>query len=147
MHIRPSVSGISFSRKFSRSGHDVPSGRLPSFVKAPPYIHTTFSLFSLLSVVVAVQPLSHVRLFTIPWTIACQASLSCTISWSFLKLMSMESMMPSNHFILWCPHVLVSSVFPSIRVFSFPVSWLFTSVVQSIRASALASVFPMNILD
>ena len=50
MYICPSVSGISFSRKFSRSGHDITSGRLPSFVKAPPYIHTTFSLFSLLSV-------------------------------------------------------------------------------------------------
>ena len=118
MYICPSVSGISFSRKFSRSGHDITSGRLPSFVKAPPYTHTTFSLFSFLSVVVAIQSLSCVRLFTIPWTIAHQASLSCTISWSFLKLMSIESVMPSNHLILCCPHVLLASIFLSIRVFS-----------------------------
>ena len=48
------------------------------------------------------------------WTAACQASLSSTISWSLLKLMSIESMMPSNHLILCCPLLLLSSIFPSI---------------------------------
>ena len=52
---------------------------------------------------VVVQPLSHVRLFVIPWTAACQASLSFSISRSLLKLMSIESAMPSNHLILCCP--------------------------------------------
>ena len=63
------------------------------------------------------QSLSHVQLFSIPWTAAHQSSLSFTISWSLLKLMSIESMMPSNHLIL-CRPLLLFSVFPSIRVFS-----------------------------
>ena len=66
---------------------------------------------------IAVQ-LSHVRLFATPRTAACQASLSLTISWSMLKLMSIELVMPSNHRILCCPLLLLPSIFPSIRVFS-----------------------------
>ena len=53
-----------------------------------------------------------------PWTAACQASLSLTNSWSLLKLMSIELVMPSNHFILCCPLLLPPSIIPSIRVFS-----------------------------
>ena len=56
-------------------------------------------------------------LFATPWTAACQASLSFTISWSLLRCMSIESVMVSNHLILYCP-LLLSSIFPSIRVFS-----------------------------
>ena len=67
--------------------------------------------------VVVVQLLSRVQLFVTPWTAAHQASLSFTISWSLLKLMSIESVRPSNHLILCCP-LLLSSIFPSIRVFS-----------------------------
>ena len=67
---------------------------------------------------VAVQLLSHVRLFSIPRTAACQSPLSFTISRSLLKLMSMESVMPSNHLILCRPVLLLLSIFPSIRVFS-----------------------------
>ena len=59
-----------------------------------------------------------VQLFATPWTAACQASLSFTTSWSLLKLMSIEAVMPSNHLILWCPLLLLPSIFPSIRVFS-----------------------------
>ena len=55
--------------------------------------------------------------FVTPWTAACQASLSITISWSLLKLMSIESVIPSNHLILYCPLLLLPSLFPSIRVF------------------------------
>ena len=66
----------------------------------------------------SVQSLSCVRLFVTPWTAACQASLSITNSWSLLKLMSIESMMPSNHLILCCHLLLLPSIFPSIRVFS-----------------------------
>ena len=66
----------------------------------------------------SVQSLSHVWLFATPWTAAHQASLSITNSWSLLRLMSIESVMPSNHLILCRPLLLLPSVFPSIRVFS-----------------------------
>ena len=62
--------------------------------------------------------LSRVRLFATPWTAACQASLSITNSQSLLRLISIESVMPSNHLILCHPLLLLPSVFPSIRVFS-----------------------------
>ena len=61
---------------------------------------------------------SHVKLFVTPWTAACQASLSFTISQSLLKLMSIESVMPSNHLFLCHPLLLLPSIFPNIRVFS-----------------------------
>ena len=64
------------------------------------------------------QSLSHVQLFTTPWTAAHQASLSFTISQSLLKLMSIESVMPSNHLVLCSPALLLLSIFPRIRVFS-----------------------------
>ena len=66
----------------------------------------------------SVQLLSCVRLLAMPWTAACQASLSITNSRSLLKLMSIESVMPSNHLILCCPLLLLLLIFPSIRVFS-----------------------------
>ena len=66
----------------------------------------------------SVQSLSGVWLFATPWTAACQAYLSITSSRSLLTLMSIESVMPSNHLILCCPLLLLSSIFPSIRVFS-----------------------------
>ena len=65
-----------------------------------------------------VQSLSHVWLYVTPWTAAHQASLSFTISWGLLKLMSIESVMPSNHLILCQPLLLLPSIFLSIRVFS-----------------------------
>ena len=67
---------------------------------------------------VVVQSLSRVQLFATPWTAARQASLSFTISQSLLKLMSIESVMSSNHLILCRPLLLLPSIFPSIRVFS-----------------------------
>ena len=63
------------------------------------------------------QAPSCVRLFATPWTAAFQVSLCFPISWSLLELMSIESM-PSNHLILCCPHLLLPSIFPSIRVLS-----------------------------
>ena len=68
--------------------------------------------------IVIVQWLSHVWFFATPWTAAHQASLSLTVSQSLLKLMPIESVMPSNHLILCCPLLLLTSVFASIRVFS-----------------------------
>ena len=64
------------------------------------------------------QSLSHVWLFVTPWIAAHQASLSSIISWSFLKLMYTESVMPSNHLILCCSLLLLPSIFPSIRISS-----------------------------
>ena len=89
-------------------------------------------------IVVAVQLLSSVQLFATPWTEAHQASSSFTISLSLLKLMSIESMMPSSITLYSsCPQSFPASG-------SFPMSWLFTSGGQSIGASASASVLPMN---
>ena len=80
-----------------------------------------------------------------PWTAAHQASLSITNSWSLPKLMSIESVMPSNHLILCCPLLLLPSIFPASG--SFLMSWLFASGSQSIGASTSASVLPVNIQD
>ena len=91
----------------------------------------------------SVQWLSHVRFFVSPWTAACQTSLSITNSRSLLKLMSIESVMPSNHPVLCRPLLLLPSIFPTIRVFSK--DQFFASSGQSIGASASASVLPMNI--
>ena len=66
----------------------------------------------------SVQSLSRVRLFATPWITACQASLSITNSQSLLKLMSIQSVMPSSHLILCCPLLLLPPIPPSIRVFS-----------------------------
>ena len=68
--------------------------------------------------VVVFQTLSHVQLFMTPWTAACQASLFFTISWSLLKLTSIESVMPSHYLILCHPLLLLPSIFCSITVFS-----------------------------
>ena len=95
----------------------------------------------------SVQSLSRVWLFATPWTAACQASLSITNSWTLLKLMFLELVMPSKHLILCCP-LLLASIFPSIRVFSNEsVLHLSQSDGQSIGVSASASVLPMNIQD
>ena len=99
-----------------------------------------------LLLIVVVPSLSWVRLFAIPWTAACQASLFLTISQSLLKLMSTESVMPSNHPV--SPFFSCSQSFPASG--SFLMSWLLASMAlhgQSIKTSASASVFPMNIQD
>ena len=92
---------------------------------------------------IVLQLLNHVQLFVIPWTAVLQASLSFTISQSLLKLIFIESVMPSNHLILCQPLLFPPSVFPASG--SFPMSWLFTSGGQSSGASASASVLSMNI--
>ena len=99
--------------------------------------------------------LRHVRLFATPRTAAHQASLSITNSWSLLKCMSIESVMPSSHLILCCPLLLLPSVFPNIRVFSnesvlpirWPKYWSFSfSISTSNEYSGLIS-FRMDWLD
>ena len=102
-----------------------------------------------------VQSLSCVQLFETPWTTACQASLSITNSLSLLKLMSIESVMPSNHLILCRPLCLLPSIFHSIRVFSnesvlcirWPKYWSFSfSISPSNEYSRLIS-FRIDWLD
>ena len=111
------------------------------------YIHCLIVQFS--------PSLSCVRLFVTPWTAACQASLSITSSQSLLKLMSIESVMPSNHRILCRPLLLLPSIFPSIRVFSnesvlgirWPKVWSFSfSISPSNEYLGLIS-FRMDRLD
>ena len=103
----------------------------------------------------SVQLLSSVRLFATPWTAACQASLSITISRSSLRLASIESVMPSSHLILCCPLLLLSPIPPSIRVFSnestlhmtWPKYWSFSlSISPSNEHPGLIS-FRMDWLD
>ena len=101
------------------------------------------SLFLL--VCISVQSLSRVRLFATPWTTACQASLSITNSQNLPKLMSIESVMPSNHLILCVPFSSCLESFPASG--SFPMSQLFTSGGQSIGVSASASILLMSIQD
>ena len=91
----------------------------------------------------SVRWLSHVWLFATPWTAARQASLSITNSQSFLRLMCIELVMPSNHLILWVPFSSCLQSFPASG--SFPMSQFLTSGGQSIRTSE--SVLPMNIKD
>ena len=96
----------------------------------------------------SVQSLSCVQLFETPWTAACQASLSITNSQSLLKLMSIESVIPSNHPTISSAVVPFSSCLQSFPASgSFPVSWFFASGGQSVGIWASASVFPMNIQD
>ena len=103
----------------------------------------------------SVQSLSHVQLFATPWTATCQASLSATNPQSLLKLMSIESVMPSNHLSLCHPLLLLPSILPSIRVFSsestlhmrWPKYWSFSfNISRSNEHSGLIS-FRMDWLD
>ena len=110
------------------------------------------AVFTVEGAVGVVQWLSCVQLFATPWTAVCQASLSFTISWSLLKLTSIESVMQSNSVLILCP--ISSSVIPfSSCLQSFPasgsflMSWFFSSGGQNIGASALASILLMSIQD
>ena len=102
-----------------------------------------------------ISPAQFSRSVVTPWTVACQASLSITNSWSLLRLISIDLVMPSNHLILCCPLLLLPSVFPSIRVFSnesvlrirWPKYWSFSfSISASNEYSGLIS-FRMDWLD
>ena len=132
-----SAEGEGRLRSQTVSGRGDPLFQLPK----PPCGLTRFLAPRNLS---SVQLLSLVQLFATPWTAARQASLSITSSRSLLKLMSVASVMPSNHLILCCS-LLLSSIFPSSRVFSnesvFRIRW------PNIGASASASVLLMNTRD
>ena len=119
------------------------------------YLISSFSFLGILETISSVQSLSRVWLFVTPWTAACQASLSITNSWSLFKLMSIESVMPSNHLILSLSLLLTPSIFTSIRVFSnesvlrirWPEYWSFSfSIGPSNEYSGLI-FFRMDWLD
>ena len=103
----------------------------------------------------SVQSLSHVRLFLTPWTAVRQASLSITNTRSLPKLMSIESVMPSNHLILCCPLLLSPSIFPSIRIFSnesvlhirWPKNWSFSFNISPTNEYSGLISFRMDWLD
>ena len=103
----------------------------------------------------SVQSLSHVWLFVAPWTAARQASLSIAISRSLLKLVPVESVMPSNHLILCHPLLLLPSIFPSIRVFSsesvlhirWPKYWSFSFNTRPFKEHLGLISFRMDWLD
>ena len=103
----------------------------------------------------SVQSLSCVQLFVTPWTAACQASLSITNSWSLLKLMSIELVMPSNCLILCHPLLLLPSIFPSIGVFSnesvllkrWPKYWSFSFNISPSNEYAGLISFKMDCFD
>ena len=92
----------------------------------------------------SVHSFNHVQLFAIPWTVACQAFLSITNSWSLLKLMSI-GVIPSNHLILCHPLLLQPSIFPSIRVFSNEAPLSFTIPWSLLEFISIKSVMLSNI--
>ena len=101
------------------------------------------------------RSVAHVQLFGTPWTAACQASLSITNSWSLPKPMFIKSVMPSNSLILWCPLLLLPSIFPSIRVFSnesdlcirWPKYWSFSLNISPSKQHPEPISFRMEWLD
>ena len=116
-----SVHGILQARILEWVAISFSRGIFLTHVLNPPFYSPSlaagFLITSTTSLIVVVQSLSHVQLFATPWSAALQASPSFTISQSLLKLMSIESVMPSDHLILCCP-LLLLSVFASIRVLS-----------------------------
>ena len=124
---------------------------------SPIYSVLCVKLFSLQCNILfsSLQSLSHVWLFATPWTTAHQASLSTTNSQSLPKLMSIESVMPSNHLILHCSLLLLPLIFPSIRVFSnepglhirWPKYWSFSCSIRPFSEHPGLISFRMDWLD
>ena len=123
-------------------------GKAVLYKRRPAVVYLIFHLVLNYGGDSSVQLLSHVQLFTTPWTAAHQASLSITNSWSLLKLMSIELVMPSNHIILCHPLLLQPSIFPNIRVYSnesvlhirWPKYWSFSfNISPSNECSGLIS--------
>ena len=126
-----------------------------SAVNGDPTLWYQLPLLSICFQFSSVQSLSHVQLFATPWTAARQVSLSITNSWSLLKPMSIESVMPSSHLILCCPLLLLPPIPPSIRVFSnettipmrWPNYWTFSFSISSANEHPGLISFRMDWLD
>ena len=119
------------------------------------WVHLEVCFFSKFNSIIIFSSIQSLRLFVTLWTVACQASLSITNSWSLFKLMFIESVIPSNHLIVCRPLLVLPSVFPSIKVFSiesvlrirWPKYWSFSfSISPSNEYSGLIS-FRMDWLD
>jgi len=132
--VSPTLAGGFFSTE--------PPGKPMSRIRDPIQLQFSSVQFS------SVLSLSHVLLFATPWNAACQSCLSITNSWGLLKLMSIQSVMPSNHLIFYHPLLLLPSIFPSISVFSsesgfrirWPKYWSFSfSISPSNEYSGLIS--------
>ena len=143
-----------WSRQISRSKRKGLHRVWSSFPSCTAHFHD-LQLIAVYGIFSSVQLLSRVLLFATPWIAACQASLSITNSWSSLRLTSIESVMPSSHFILCRPLCLLPPIPPSIRVFSnesalhmrWPKYWSFSfSIIPSIEIPWLIS-FRMDWLD
>ena len=145
---------MGFPRKEYRSGLPFPSREDlpdPGIVPVSPALQADSLPLSHLYYLNSVQSLSHVRLFVTLRTAACQASLSITNSQSLLKLMSIKSVMPSNHLILCHPLLLLPSVLPSIRVFSnesvlrirWPKYWSFSFSISP--SNAYSGLMPLGL--
>ena len=109
------------------------------------HMHSRTLIHPQTHIVVVFQLLSHVQIFASPWTAACQASLYLTISLSLLKLMSIKSVMPSNHLILCVPFSSCPQYF--LASGSFPVNQLLASDDRSIGGSTSASVLPIRTIQ
>ena len=113
--------------------------------------HKKRYLISLVIQFSSVQSLSRVQLFATPWTAACQAFLSITNSWSLFKLMSIQSVMPSNHFILCRPLVLLPSIFPSLviremqskttKIYFIPISLLYLKKKKKTKITSVVNIW------
>ena len=118
-------------------------------------MHIMLLKFFWSSKVCLVQSLSHVQLFATPWAAAGQASLSITNSCNLLKLMSIESVMPSNHLILCHPLLFLPSIFPSITVFSkesvlcigWPKYWNFSFSISSSNEYSVMISFSLGLTN
>ena len=130
---------IQLSHPYMTTGKTIALIRQIFVSKEMSLLSNTLSVFQFSSV----QSLSCVQGFVTPWTAARQASLPKT--WSLLELKSVESVMPSNHLIPYCPLLLRSSIFPSIRVFSYELVLCIRWPIIGVSASA--TVFPMNTQD
>ena len=119
-----------------------------------PNYYVSFLSFILLNIPIyclgffsSVQSLSTVQHFLTPWTASHQPSLYSTNSWSLLRLMSIKSVMPSNHLILYCPLLLLLSIFPSIRVFSNESSHQVAKVLEiQLQHQSFQWIFRTNFL-
>ena len=119
------------------------------------FMYLPFFAFKIEDQFSSVQSLSHLRLFATPWTAARSASLCITNSWNLLRLMSIESVMPSNHLILCCPLLLLPSIFPGITVFSnksvlrirWPKYWSFSFNIRPSNEHLGLISFRMDWLD
>ena len=118
-------------------------GERESLADYNPWGHKELDTTKQLTTIVVVQSPSRLQLFTTPWTAARQASLSLTISQSLPKFMSIASVMPSSHLILWHPLLLCPQFFPASE--TFPKSQLFASDDQNTGISASASILPTSI--